>query len=348
MRTLPILLSLFAAACSAEKQDPVQNPPPADKPAEGVKITPAAHPNGMDTVDVASLVKPDSAAGQRMALGAMLFFDPRLSKSGKTSCSTCHLPELAWTDGKALSTKDDGSVNKRHTPTLVNTGYCEQLYWDGRAPSMEKNVVAAWKGQMSGDPVAVAAALEKIPAYQERFQKAFSKPASEDTIGKALAMFVSTLRGAESAFDKWQAGDDKAVDADVKAGYDLFLGKAGCAVCHVPPLFTDRKFHNTGIGMDKPEPDLGRGGHLKDPALNGYFKTPSLRDVSRTAPYFHDGSIATLEEAVKFMASGGYANPTRSPELFDRKLDDKEVKLIVAFLKSLDSGTKFTVPQLPQ
>lgn len=348
MRTLPILLISLFAACSAETPTPPQNPEPAVKAGEGTKTTPKIEAASIEPTEVNPLAMPDTPAGQRATLGAMLFFDARLSGSGKTSCSTCHLPELGWTDGKQFSAKDDGSLNKRHTPTLVNSGYCEQLYWDGRAPNMEKNVVAAWKGQMGGDPAKVAEALEKIPGYAQRFQSVFSAKASEETIGKALAAFVSCLRGADSAFDRWQKGEDGAVDAEIKAGYDLFLGKAGCAVCHTPPLFTDRRFHNTGIGMDKPEPDLGRGPIAKDPALNGYFKTPSLRDVSRSAPYFHDGSIATLEEAVKFMASGGHANPTRSPELFDRKLDDPEVKKIVAFLKSLDSGTKFTPPQLPQ
>ncbi|MEQ1631302.1 MAG: cytochrome c peroxidase [Planctomycetota bacterium] len=353
MRAFALFATLLVAACSGDSptspkaSEPTQEPQVGPAPKQPT-VTEAPGQSGVHSVDLGGLVKPDSPAGQKMALGAMLFFDPRLSKSGKTSCSTCHLPELAWTDGKALSTKDDGTVNKRHTPTLVNCGYCENLYWDGRAPSMEKNVVAAWKGQMSADPVAVAATLAAIPDYATRFQKSFNLPPDEETIGKALAAFVRMQRGLDSAFDRWQAGDDKAVSPDVKAGYDLFLGKAGCAVCHAPPIFTDKIFHNTGIGMDAAEPDKGRGAHLKDPKFDGYFKTPSLRDVARTAPYFHDGSIATLEEAVRFMASGGRANPTRSPELMDRKLSDLEINAIVAFLKSLSSETTFDVPTLPK
>jgi cytochrome c peroxidase len=208
-------------------------------------------------------------------------------------------------------------------------------------------VVAAWKGQMSADPLAVSSVLDKIPAYAEKFRAAFQTNANEENIGKALAAFVSRIKGEKSAYDRYLAGDQNALTQDQKAGNDLFMGKAGCAVCHIPPLFTDKSFHNTGIGMDKENPDLGRGAHVKDPKLNGYFKTPSLRDVAKTGPYFHDGSIATLEEAVKFMASGGRDNPTKSPQLLDRKLSDGEIKAIAAFLTALTSETKFTPPTLP-
>jgi cytochrome c peroxidase len=356
MRALALLFTLLVSACSGDASQTSPNPTPQNPttqnpsglPPTTPKISPPLQPGGLESVDMGSLAKPDSPAGQKLALGTMLFFDPRLSASGTMSCSTCHLPELAWTDGKKLSTKDDGSLNKRHTPTLVNCGYCENLYWDGRAPSMEKNVVAAWKNQMGADPTKVAGVLAAIPTYASLFQKAFGRSPDEETIGMALAAFARMPRGINSAFDRWQNGDEKAVDADVRAGYDLFLGKAGCAVCHAPPLFTDKVFHNTGIGMDAAEPDKGRGAHLKDPTLDGYFKTPSLRDVAKTAPYFHDGSIATLEDAVRFMASGGRANPTRSPELMDRKLSEVEIQALVAFLKSLSSEVTFTAPTLPQ
>ena len=341
---------LLCAACSGDAtptKEP-QTPAPAPQPVgQDAKITFATEPNAMDVVDVRGPLKKDSPAMRKQELGELLFFDPRLSASGKTSCSTCHLPEMGWTDGKQLSTKDDGSVNKRHSPTLVNVGYCENLYWDGRAPSMEKNVTAAWKGQMSGDPAKVSETLSNIPSYRERFQQAFQEGPSEVTISRALAAFVQSIRGQNSAYDRYIAGDANALTQDQKAGHDLFLGKAGCVTCHLPPLFTDKSFHNTGIGMDKPEPDLGRGAHLKDPKLNGYFKTPSLRDVAKSAPYFHDGSIATLEEAVKFMASGGRDNPTKSPQLLDRKLSDGEIKAIAAFLTALTSEVKYTPPTLP-
>ncbi len=356
MHRIVLFTALLLAACSGDskptndttKPAPSATAPQGQQPQNGpVEVTLSVDPNGMDVVDLNGLVKPDSPAGHRMELGKWLFFDPRLSKSGKTSCSTCHLPDMAWTDGKQLSTKDDGTVNKRHSPTLVNVGYCDKLYWDGRANSLEANVVAAWKGQMSADPLAVSSVLDKIPAYAEKFRAAFQTNANEENIGKALAAFVSRIKGEKSAYDRYLAGDQNALTQDQKAGNDLFMGKAGCAVCHIPPLFTDKSFHNTGIGMDKENPDLGRGAHVKDPKLNGYFKTPSLRDVAKTGPYFHDGSIATLEEAVKFMASGGRDNPTKSPQLLDRKLSDGEIKAIAAFLTALTSETKFTPPTLP-
>jgi cytochrome c peroxidase len=357
MHRIVLFAALLTAACSSEST-PQQNPttpaqstpaPQGQQPQNGpVEITRSIDSNGVGVLDVKGLAKADSPAAHRMELGKWLFFDPRMSKSGKTSCSTCHLPNMGWTDGKQLSTKDDGTVNKRHSPTLVNVGYCDKLYWDGRALSLEANVIAAWKGQMSADTLVISSELDKIPAYAEKFRAAFQTNANEENIGKALAAFVRMIKGENSAYDRYLAGNQDALSQDQKAGLDLFMGKAGCAVCHVPPLFTDKSFHNTGIGMDKENPDLGRGAHVKDPKLNGYFKTPSLRDVAKTAPYFHDGSIATLEEAVKFMASGGRDNPTKSPQLLDRKLNDGEVKAITAFLGALTSEVTFTPPTLPQ
>ncbi len=357
MHRLAVLAALLLAACSADSDTPqspaaeaqpaTQNPSPSNglQPAE---ITLSKDPNGLDLIDVRGLAKADSPAGHRYELGKWLFFDPRLSASGSMSCSTCHLPDKAWTDGEKLSKKDDGSTNKRHTPTLVNVGYCDKLYWDGRAASLEANVVAAWKGQMSADPLKIGSALAAIPTYKDKFQKAFQFDPNEENIGKALASFVRMIKGENAAYDRYLAGDANAMTQDQKAGHDLFMGKAGCAVCHTPPRMTNLGFHNTGIGMDKSEPDMGRGAHLKDPKWNGFFKTPSLRDVAKTAPYFHDGSAATLEEAVRLMAAGGRDNPTKSPELLDRKLNDGEVKAIVAFLGALTSEVSFTPPTLPQ
>lgn len=286
----------------------------------------------------------------KVELGKQLFFDPRLSASGKTSCSSCHLPEKAFTDGLATSTKDDGKKNTRNSPTMHNVGYLDRLYWDGRAKSLEANVLAAWQKQLCADSKLVAGKIAEVKGYEGAFREAFGGPASEDTITKALASFLRCLYSADSAYDRFVAGDKAALNDAQQKGLELFTGKAGCVTCHTVPLFTDRQFHNIGVGSGAATPDVGAAAKnaFDDPAKTGAFKTPSLRDVAKTAPYFHDGSVATLAEAVKFMAGGGTENPHRDPQLVDRKLTDAEQAQLVAFLESLTGNTKFTAPVLPK
>ncbi len=292
----------------------------------------------------------DPVAAAKVQLGEWLFFDPRLSSTGAMSCSTCHPPDQAWADGKKTSPKHDGSANTRNTPTMLNVGSLDRLYWDGRAPSLEKNILAAWKGQMGGTPDTVATAIAAVPQYVTTFATAKLGAPSETTIVDALAAFLRTLKSADSPFDQWRAGKKDAIDEQAKSGYELFLGKAGCAICHQEPLFTDRTFHNTGIGMDATKPDPGAGGEkaMNDPRMLGYFKTPTLREVAVTAPYFHDGSIASLDEAVRFMAAGGRENPTKSPELMNRTLNDQEIAQLVAFLRTLTSPSTAKAPTVPK
>ncbi|MEY3160314.1 MAG: hypothetical protein RIT25_305 [Planctomycetota bacterium] len=291
-------------------------------------------------------------------LGKVLFFDKRLSGTGQMSCNTCHLHEHGWTDGKQFSPKDDGSLNFRNTPTMYNVGYLEKLYWDGRANVLEKNVEAAWKAQMivKGTPeeqdakiVQISEGLNAVPAYAKMFQDAFQAKASKDNVVQALASFLRTLQSGNSAYDRWQAGDRTAVNNDIIEGHELFTGKAGCNNCHILPLFTNRGFHNVGIGMAKENPDIGAGKPTNDPSKRGAFKTPGLRSVSKTAPYFHDGSVATLEEAIALMAGGGLDVPgnTKDVLLVDRKLTKDEIGKIAAFLRSLDSTEPFVAPKVP-
>jgi cytochrome c peroxidase len=298
------------------------------------------------------LLVPDNnpVTAEKAELGKVLFFDPRLSASGKMACVTCHPPEKGWADGEKVSKKDDGSMNTRNTPTVVNTGYLPHLYWDGRAEGLEANVLAAWKGQMSGDPAAVAKKLNEVKAYQDMFQKAFKAEASDERIVQALATFLRTLRSGDSPFDRWKYGNEnRAVDNDVKEGWELFNGKAACNACHQPPRFTDGTFHNNGWGSTDPNPDIGRGKiEPNEPARIGAFKTPTLREAARTGPYFHDGGEASLEEAVKFMAHGGKKNPHLDPQLKDNGLTDAEIAKLVALVRSLVSDTPaFVKPTVP-
>lgn len=288
---------------------------------------------------------------EKVNLGKQLFFDKRLSKDGSASCETCHVPEKGWTDGQAVSAKVGGAMNTRHSPTMFNVGYNEKFYWDGRAETLEKNVEAAWKGQLGAEPADIAKKLAAVPGYVVQFKTIFGGDPTPDAIVKALASFVRTIRAPDAPWDKFEKGDKAAVGEEAKRGWELFRNKAGCAACHAPPLFTDNKFRNVGIGFDKPEPDLGRGKHTKDEKENGQFKTPTLRNVGSHPPYFHDGRAATLEAAVDYMLSGGIKekNPNLDPELKKVTLSAKEKADLMAFLKALEAPAEtFARPKLPE
>ncbi|HKB14986.1 MAG TPA: cytochrome c peroxidase [Planctomycetota bacterium] len=298
---------------------------------------------------------------EKVALGKSLFFDKRLSKSGATSCETCHIPEKGWTDGLPLSKKDDGTVNTRHSPTLYDAAYADDLYWDGRAAGLEKQVLAAWKGQMGGDPDAKAKELAAIAGYGKAFEKAFGGPPTGDSIVKALSSFVRTILPEDSPWDRFDAGDKAAVTPEVQEGFRIFTEVANCSLCHVPPLYTDTLFHNVGVGFDKEKPDPGRGKILADAAakdgklvlaeavsMMGAFKTPTLRAVADSGPYFHDGGVARLEDAVDFLLKGGVANPQLDPKLKAKGLSEKERAALLAFLRSLTPPARpYERPVLP-
>jgi cytochrome c peroxidase len=353
VKIVVLALLVFAASCASNKEQPKsESAPPAPAAPK-----PDAGPLGEMATPADNPVTPE-----RAELGKKLFFDTRLSKTGKMSCETCHLPDKGWADGKALSEKFDGSLNTRHTPTLINAGFNKQWYWDGRAATLEGQVTAAWRGQMGGDPDAVAMTLNGIDAYKNDFQKVFNGPATGDNIAKALATFVRTIKSENSPWDKYQKGDKSAVSDDVVKGFTVFSDsdKANCTLCHLPPLFTDTLFHNVGVGFDKPMPDLGRGKILGDAAqkagttdpnaesMQGAFKTPTLRSITETAPYFHDGRAKNLDDAVDFMLMGGIKNPHLDEKLKPRMISKDERSQLIAFLKSLTpEQTSFERPQVP-
>lgn len=322
-----LLLLSFFTSCGSETQ---------------AEVDPLQAPLGLENAQL-ELVDNNALTAAKAALGKKMFFDPRLSKSGKMGCVNCHHTDKAFTDGIAHSTKDSGKKNSRNSPTMYNVGYYPELYWDGRKVGLESNVLAAWTGQLGGVPADVAATLNGIAAYKAEFQAAFKADASETTIVNALTSFLRTLRSGNSLYDQ------KKLSADAQAGQELFATKAGCATCHVPPLFSDKAYHNVGIGLAAETPDLGRAKKTKDAGDNGKFKTPTLRDISKTAPYFHDGSVESLKEAVKLMASGGLDHKfAKDGLLIDRQLSDQEIDQLVAFLESLDNGVTFVEPVLPK
>ena len=299
---------------------------------------------------------------EKVALGKQLYFDSRLSADGTRSCYSCHLVENGLTDGKPVAEGALGRVLTRSSPTLWNIAYHNAFYWDGRSGSLEAQARAAWTGgNMGADADAVVEALNAIPGYLGQFEAVFGGPATPENVVQAISAFErEAFYCGDSAYDAWRRGDPAAISEAAMRGAELFTAEAGCATCHSGVLFTDMKYHNVGIGMDADEPDLGRGrvteddvcSTTEDAPCQGAFKTPTLRDISKSAPYFHDGSVATLEEAVRLMASGGIENPyIDRDELQDRNLDDGQIADVVAFLNTLDcqSGADiFAMPELPE
>ena len=283
----------------------------------------------------------------KVALGKQLFADPRLSGSGKTACQNCHYRHLGWTDGQMLSRRDDGNLNTRHTPTLYNVGHQSLWYWDGRATTLEGQVLAAWRAQSGADPVKVTALLNSISGYRSQFQAVWGGEATPDNVVKTFATFFRSLNSDNAPWDRYQQGDKAAVSAAAVQGHALFVDKGRCANCHGAPYFGNSTFFNIGLEHGKEKPDAGRFIVTKDEADRGAFKTPTLRSIELSGPYFHDGSVASLKEAVRYMASGGKPDPNKTALLQPTGLTEAELDKIVAFLNTLTSTERWEQPTLP-
>jgi cytochrome c peroxidase len=285
---------------------------------------------------------------EKAALGRELFFDSRLSGDGSRSCYACHVCDKGLTDGLP---KAVGAFNKqlpRSSPTLWNVGYYHEFYWDGRSKTLEDQAMAAWtKTNMGAKADEIVKKLNAIEGYRAQFRKVFNTDATAGAVVKALASFERTILSGDTAWDRWQAGDQSAVSDSAKNGWKVFQD-AKCSQCHDGLLFTDQQYHNVGIGMDQKEPDTGRFVVTKKPEDTGAFKTPTLRDISKSAPYFHDGSVATLEEAVDLMLGGGKPNEHLDKKLQKHPIQKQQRDDLLAFLKSLEVDCKLSKPPLPQ
>lgn len=294
-------------------------------------------------------VVPDDnpMSAEKVALGHQLFMDKRLSVDGTRSCYSCHQNELGSADGRKLALGPGDKLLTRNTPTIWNVGlHVTGLYWDGRAATLEKQATGAWKGGNMGVPedqlAAKAAEVAKLPEYGEQFTKVFGLKDGEavtpDHVVKALSAYERTLLCFDTAYDT------NTMNEAAQRGWDLFRGKASCSTCHAPNNFVDGLFHDVGLGFDAEgqpiaEADRGRGTISKQPPDDFKFRTPTLRNVAKTAPYFHDGRVATLEEAVRYMAGGGNAKaPGLDMNLRNTALSDDEIEDVVAFLEALTCG----------
>jgi cytochrome c peroxidase len=314
----PALALLAALACAPQ--------PPGD----------AAPPLGLDLYLPAPPDDPPTAA--RVELGRRLFHDTALSADSSLACASCHRPDHAFTDTVPQPAGVYGRTG-RNAPSLHNAGYATSFAWDGRSDSIEEQVLRAIAdpAEMALPHDRLAARLGAEPDYAAAFRSAFGpNPTGDITPGRAaraLAAYLRTLRAGDSRADRFRAGDTTALTPLERQGLDLFLGRANCVACHGGPLFSDGSFHNTGVGWGGADP--GRAGVTGRAEDRGLFATPSLRDVARTPPYMHDGSLPSLEDVIAFYDGGATPNPLLDREIRPLGLSAAERVALVAYLRAL-------------
>lgn len=308
-------------------------PPPGSVPA------PQAVPLGLE--DPAVYIPADNPqTSKKIELGRLLFFDKRLSKTNTVACANCHMPGLAFTDGQAVSMGINRLQGGRSAPTAINRVYSKVQFWDGRAQTLEEQSTGPFINPVEHgflDYDEMTSKMKKVSGYRQLFQEVFHDEITEKNIGKAIASFQRTLISGNSPADRFDfGGEEQALNDAAKRGLELFRGKARCTRCHSGFNFTDEKFHNLGIGWDTNTVDLGRYMVTKNPEDIGAFKTPTLREISRTAPYMHDGRFGSLEEVVAFYNQGGIQNPHQDNTIIPLELTEVEQQDVVSFLRSLN------------
>jgi len=330
-----------------------------------VQASPSGHtPHGTVTIDGVTVPEvgplptvvpiPSSNLNYtaKIELGKQLYFDGRLSKNNAISCAFCHNPGTGFADPRQTSIGVGGGVGGRQSPTVYNTGLNHVQFWDGRARSLEEQAIGPIHNpvEMAETHEHVVAKLGKIKGYQQQFRAVFGTDVNLQGIAEAIASYERTVLSTNSAFDKYVLGDQKAMDEAAVRGLALFKGKARCILCHNGPNFTDNQFHNLGVPQVGPmKEDLGRFAVSRAEKDRGAFKTPTLRSITETAPYMHDGAFKTLEEVVEFLDQGGGSNPNLSPLVKPLNLAVEEKSDLVAFLKALaGEPISFSMPKLPK
>jgi cytochrome c peroxidase len=281
---------------------------------------------------------------EKLALGQRLFHEPALSRSGTIACATCHDPARGFADGRMRGRGEPGTPLARHTPTLWNLAWAPALFWDGHAGSLEEQARGPIENPLEmAQPLALGVQrLAGRDSYRQAFAAAFpaAPVVDEANVLAALATYERTLLAPLSRFDRWIAGEKDALGPAETRGFLLFNGKAGCAACHTGWAFTDHAFHDIGLSGEDP----GRGKAIGLLAADHAFKTPTLRELGRTAPYMHDGRFATLGEVLDHYAGGMVERPTLSPDLQPMALSPEERADILAFLGTLTSETEEPAP----
>jgi len=277
---------------------------------------------------------------KKIELGRMLFFDRRLSEDNTIACASCHLAKFAFTDGMPVSTGIRGQKGGRSAPVSFNRVFSSVQFWDGRAATLEEQSVGPFTNPIEHGFVKhdiMIAKMKKIPGYQMLFMQAFGEDITIGNVGKAIASFQRTVLSGNSPADRFDQGQEAgAISEAAQRGLLLFREKARCTKCHSGFNFTDEKFHNLGLGWDDNKVDLGRYMVTKNAEDIGAFKTPTLREIARSAPYTHDGRFKTLEEVVNFYNKGGVKNPHQDPLIIPLELTVQEKHDLVEFLHTLN------------
>ena len=315
----------------------------------------AGHASLQDWLMPAVPTPPDNAVNPaRVELGKKLFFDPRLSGDSNMSCATCHNPLFGWSDGLPTAKGFKSKVLGRASPTVVNAAYNTLQMWDGRKKSLEDQAMGPMMSndEMNMNIPQLIKSLQNNPVYKADFAAAYpGEPVNEITVAKALSSFERTVISNNSPFDRWVKGEAKALTAQQVNGFKIFVNpdKGNCAVCHSAPNFSDSGFHNIGLASFGHEnPDVGRYAEKPLAVMKGAFKTPTLREISRTAPYFHDGSATTLEQVTEHYVRGGEVTTNLAPNMKKLNLNAQEQADLVAFLHALNTQPQpFVLPELP-
>ena len=332
--TLILLFALSIVSANQPREAPKASLFPPDGPAVPLGLVPIVWPDD----------NPYTAA--KAELGWLLFFDSRLSSDGSVSCASCHSPKHAFTDASHVSTGIGSQKGGRSAPSVVNRVYGAAQFWDGRASSLEDQAKGPIANpiEMTSDKDATKAhascvdRLRQVKEYRQRFKDVFgTEEFTIDHVAKAIATFERTILSGNSPYDKFKAGDKKALNESQQRGMDIFFSNnARCDSCHDGAAFTTNQFANIGIGMDKPDPDLGRYNVTKNEADKGAFKTPGLREIARTGPYMHDGSFKTLEDVVEHYNKGGIKNQWLHQDVRPLNLSAQDKMDLVSFLHALN------------
>jgi len=303
-------------------------------------------PLGLDRVVVAP--PENRVTPAKVSLGRELFFDPVLSADRSLACASCHRPSLAFSDGRRVSVGVGGREGTRNTPAIVNRTYGRAFFWDGRIATLETQVLQpiVHPKEMGAELPTIVDRLRSDSGYARRFIAVFGRSPDTEGLSQALSSYVRTLTSGDSRYDRFAAGDATALTPQEQQGLQVFRGHGRCTVCHLGSNLTDEQFHNTGVAW-RPDGDStgaaplaeprdpGRFAITGAPADLGAFKTPTLREVAGTAPYMHDGSLATLEDVVDFYSDGGQANPSLDGRIQPLHLTAEEKAALVAFLRAL-------------
>lgn len=327
INSLPALALASATWIGGDDSGTVQLPTD-DLPA----VLPSALPLGLP--DALAEAEHDEAV---IALGRKLFFDPILSVDKTVSCASCHQPEHGFASPDALSLGVHGRRTLRNAPTLYNRVLGVSFMWDGRATTLEEQVLQPIvnEREMGMTLPDVIARLTQHGDYAQRFEQTFGSPPTELHLAAALAGFIEVLWYADSPLDRFRIGEHSALTPAERSGMWFFESRGACWRCHVGANFTDEGFHNTGVGALDGAPLPGRFAVTQADGDRGAFKTPTLRGLAETAPYMHDGSLATLEDVIEFYRQGGHPNSNLDENIKPIEMTADEVSNLAAFLRAL-------------